>query len=170
MRFAIFGLAHDHAGGFLPLTRNRPDAQLVGIIEPDHEVAARFAKRFNLGPDLFFDSLEALLAKTNVDAVSAFTSTYDHPKVVELCAPHHLTVMMEKPLAVNMKAARAIRGGCEGGWDRDHCDHVRDDDGTPQMTRCTSWWKRSMPLAICERLWCMTGIAGRRKLAARKLF
>ncbi|HEY3855615.1 MAG TPA: Gfo/Idh/MocA family oxidoreductase [Verrucomicrobiae bacterium] len=115
VRFAIYGLVHDHAGGFLPLTRNRPDAQLVGIIEPDHELAARFAKRFNLGPELFFDSLEALLAKTNVDAVSAFTSTYDHPKVVELCAPHHLTVMMEKPLAVNMKAARAIEKAAKAG-------------------------------------------------------
>jgi predicted dehydrogenase len=115
VHLAIFGLVHDHAYGFLPLTRGRPEAQLVGIIEPDPAVAATFAKRFNLDTNLFCDSLEALLARTNVDAVAAFTTTLDHQRVVELCAPHHITVMMEKPLAVDMKEARAIESAAKAG-------------------------------------------------------
>src|SRR5271154_4400661 len=115
IHLAIIGLVHDHAYGFIPLTRNRPDVQLVGIVEPDRELAASYAKRFNLDANLFYPTLEALLAKTNVDAVAAFTSTLDHRRAVEMCAPLHINVMMEKPLAVNMEEARAIEAAAKSG-------------------------------------------------------
>jgi predicted dehydrogenase len=115
VHLAIVGLVHDHAYGFIPLTRGRPEVQLVGIVEPDQEVAATFAKRFDLNSNLFYTSLEALLAKTNVDAVAAFTTTLDHRRVVEMCAPLHIDVMMEKPLAVNMQEARAIQAAAKSG-------------------------------------------------------
>jgi len=108
VRLAMIGLVHDHAYGFIPLTQGRQDAQLVGIVEPDQELAARYARRFNLNSNLFYTSLESLLAKTNVQAVAAFTTTFDHRRVVEMCATRHIHVMMEKPLAVNMVAGRAI--------------------------------------------------------------
>ena len=108
MRFAIVGLTHDHAGGFIPRARNRQDIQLVGIVESNRVLAARYANRFKLSNDLFFESLEELLARTNVDAVATFTSTFEHRRVVEACAPRHIHVMMEKPLAVNMEHARAM--------------------------------------------------------------
>jgi predicted dehydrogenase len=112
---AIMGLVHDHAYGFIPLTRDRPDAQLVGIVEPDHALAMSYARRFHLDNNLFFNSLDALLAKTNVNAVAAFTSTLDHRRVVELCAPLHIDVMMEKPMAVDMREARAIQTAARNG-------------------------------------------------------
>jgi predicted dehydrogenase len=112
---AIMGLVHDHAYGFIPLTRDRSDAQLVGIVEPDHALARSYAQRFHLDSNLFFPTLEALMAKTNVNAVAAFTSTLDHRKVVELCAPLHIDVMMEKPMAVNMREARAIQAAATKG-------------------------------------------------------
>lgn len=115
VRIAIIGLVHDHAYGFIPLTRDRPDVELVGIVEPDRELAATYAKRFNLNSNRFYPTLEALLAKTNVDAVAAFTSTLDHRRVVEMCAPLHINVMMEKPLAVNMEGARAIEAAAKSG-------------------------------------------------------
>ncbi|HEY3862378.1 MAG TPA: Gfo/Idh/MocA family oxidoreductase [Verrucomicrobiae bacterium] len=112
---AIVGLVHDHAYGFIPLTQNRPDAQLAGIVEPDKELAESYAKRFHLNSDLFYPTLDALLAKTNVNAVAAFTSTLDHRRVVEMCAPLHIDVMMEKPMAVNMTEARAIEAAAKRG-------------------------------------------------------
>src|SRR4051794_38152395 len=115
VRFAIFGLAHGHAGGFLPKTRDRKDAQLVGIIEPDKDLAERFRKQFRLDPGLFATSLDELLARTKVDAVAAFTNTFDHRRVVETCAPKGIHVMMEKPLAVNMEHARAIEAAANRG-------------------------------------------------------
>jgi predicted dehydrogenase len=108
VRLAIIGLVHDHAGGFIPKLAGRPDIQLVGIVEPDHDLAARYAASFHLDAGLFHDNLDDLLAHTKVEAVALFTSAYDHRGMVELCAPHGLAIMMEKPLAVNMEAAAAI--------------------------------------------------------------
>jgi predicted dehydrogenase len=108
VRFAIIGLEHDHAGGFIPRARDRQDIQLAGIVEPKAELVARYAKRFQLETNLFFPNLDALLARTNIQAVATFTSTFEHRRVVEMCAPRGLHVMMEKPLAVNKEHARAI--------------------------------------------------------------
>jgi predicted dehydrogenase len=115
VHIAIFGLAHDHVYGLIPMFQDHPDAQLVGIVEPDADRVATIAKRFNLDRSFFSASLPELLAKTNVDAVATFTSTFDHPRVVEMCAPLHIDVMMEKPLAVDMKAARAIQTAAQKG-------------------------------------------------------
>jgi predicted dehydrogenase len=115
VRFAIIGLSHDHAGGFIPGTSGRQDIQLVGIVEPRQDLVARYAKRFQLNTNLFCATLEELLARTNVQGVATFTSTFEHRRVVEMCAPLHLHVMMEKPLAVNMEHARAIEAAAKKG-------------------------------------------------------
>jgi predicted dehydrogenase len=87
----------------------------VGIIEPDRELAERFRKQHKLESTLFFASLEELLARTDVQAVAAFTNTFDHRRVVEMCAPRGIHVMMEKPLAVNMEHAQAIEAAAKKG-------------------------------------------------------
>lgn len=108
VRFAMVGLNHDHAMSFIPRLAGRTDVQLVGIVETNQDLIARYSGRFHLNPNLFYPSLEALFAKTNVQAVATFTSTFDHEGVVEICVAHGVDVMMEKPLATNMKQARAI--------------------------------------------------------------
>ena len=108
VRLAIIGLVHDHAGGFIPALAGRADIQLVGIVEPDHDLAALYVERFHLETNLLHDTLEDLLARAKPDAVALFTSAYDHPHMVELCAPHGLAILMEKPMAVNMEAAQVI--------------------------------------------------------------
>lgn len=115
VHIAIVGLVHDHANGFIPLLRDREDVQLAGVVEPKRELAARYAQRFHLDTNLFFSSIEQLLAKTNVQAVATFTSAYDHRRVVETCAPRGIHVMMEKPMAVNMDHARAIAAAAKKG-------------------------------------------------------
>ena len=108
--FAMVGLTHDHASGFLGRLKVHHELQLVGIVETNEVLIARYSKRFNLDASLFFPSLSALLAKTNISTVSIFTSTYDHERVVKDCAAQGMkVVMMEKPLATNMKQARAIQ-------------------------------------------------------------
>lgn len=115
VRFAIIGLTHDHAGGFIPRIHDTPGVQLAGVVEPKAELAERYAKRFKLDTNLFYSTLEDLLGKTNIQAVATFTSTFEHRRVVEMCAPKHIHVMMEKPLAVNMEHARAIRAAAKNG-------------------------------------------------------
>ena len=51
-----------------------------------------------------------------MQAVAIFTSTFDHPRIVETCARLGIkTVMMEKPLAVNMDHARRIEATSKKG-------------------------------------------------------
>jgi hypothetical protein len=53
VRFAIVGLVHDHARGFMPSAKSRKDIQLVAIVEPNRQVAKSYAERYQLEPDLF---------------------------------------------------------------------------------------------------------------------
>ncbi len=115
IRLAIIGLVHDHVGGMLPSLAGRKDVQLVGIVEPDPKLAASYAGRFHLDPKLFFPTLDALRATANVQAVATFTSTYDHRRVVEMCAPLGIDVMMEKPFAVSVDDARAMAAAAAKG-------------------------------------------------------
>jgi len=58
--------------------------------------------------NIIFDSLEEMLDKTRPDGVITFTSIFDHLKVVEVCAPRGINVMVEKPLAVSTKHAETM--------------------------------------------------------------
>jgi len=115
VRFAIVGLVHDHARGFIPVASSRQDIQLVGIVEPNQELAARYAKDYKLNTNIFYASLEGMLNTATVEAVAAFTSTFDHRRVVEACAARGIHVMMEKPLAVSLEHARAIEVAAKQG-------------------------------------------------------
>ena len=115
VRFAIVGLVHDHARGFIPSAKSRKDIQLVAIVEPNQQLARSYAERYQLESGLFYTNLEELLEKANVQAVATFTSTFDHTKVVETCAARGVHVMMEKPLAVNMEHARAMEAAAKKG-------------------------------------------------------
>jgi predicted dehydrogenase len=108
VRIAVVSLTHVHAMTFIPRMFGRRDLQLVGIVEPDRDIAARYQKQFKLDPALFYSSLDDLLAKTNVQAVLSYAKTADHLRVVKLCAAHHLDVMVEKPMARNAQEARAM--------------------------------------------------------------
>lgn len=115
VRLAVVGLVHGHVGAFIPNALNNRAVQLVGIVEPDEKLAAHYAEMLQLNTNLFFTSLEALLAHTNVQAVATFTTTFDHRRVVEACAPHGIHVMMEKPLAVSLEDSRAMAAAAKEG-------------------------------------------------------
>jgi glucose-fructose oxidoreductase len=109
MRVAIAGLVHGHVSGFLKANLHRTDIELVGIADSSSELAAKYAAEYHIDPSLFFKSLDEMLEKTHPQAVLAYTSTYDHRQVVEICARHGVAVMMEKPLSVSLEDALAIQ-------------------------------------------------------------
>jgi predicted dehydrogenase len=108
LRVAIAGLVHGHADGFFTHSLNRPEIQIVAIVEPDRTLFDRYAAKFHLDPSLYHPDLEEVLRVSKPQAVLVYTSTYDHRKVVELCASYSVPVMMEKPLAVSYEDAQAI--------------------------------------------------------------
>jgi len=115
LRIGIAGLVHGHVGGFLQQNLHRPDIQVVGVAEPDKQLAETIASKFGLAPEILFSNVEEMLSNAKPQAVLIYTSTFDHRAVVEACARHHVPVMMEKPLAVNNEDARAIRAAAERG-------------------------------------------------------
>jgi predicted dehydrogenase len=115
LRVALAGLVHGHASGFFDQFQHRTDMQVVGIAEADGQLVAQFEKRFGLAPSLFYSDLEEMLKATHPQAVLAYTNTYDHRRVVEICARHGVHVMMEKPLAVSLEDARAIEKAARAG-------------------------------------------------------
>jgi scyllo-inositol 2-dehydrogenase (NADP+) len=115
VRFGIVGLVHDHARGFIPGISARQDIQLVGIAEPNAELAQRYARDYKLGTNLFYASLEEMLNQARPQAVGVFTSTFEHRRVVETCAARGIHVMMEKPLAVSVEHAHAIEAAARKG-------------------------------------------------------
>ena len=108
LRVAIAGLVHGHVEGFFENSLHRPDIQLVGIADPDQQLASRYATQFSIDHSLLFSDLEDMLKKTHPQAVLAYTNTREHRRVVEICARYRVPVMMEKPLAVSSQDAHAI--------------------------------------------------------------
>ncbi len=116
LRIGIAGLVHGHVFGFFQTYLHSPAIQIVGIAEPDQDLASRIAKEYGLDKSLFYESLDEMLERAHPQAVVTYTDTFDHRKVVEICARHHIDVMMEKPLAVSYMDARAIeKAAKEGG-------------------------------------------------------
>ena len=115
LRVALAGLVHGHASGFFEQFQKRADLQIVGIAESDGQLVAFFEKKYGLAPSLFYSDLEEMLKKSKPQAVLAFTNTYDHRRVVEICAKYGVPVMMEKPLAVSLEDARAIEKAAHAG-------------------------------------------------------
>jgi glucose-fructose oxidoreductase len=115
LRVVLAGLAHGHAFGFFDQFQKRTDLQVVGIAEADGQLVAQFEKRYGLAPSLFYSDLEEMLGKTKPQAVLAYTNTFDHRRVVEICARYGVPVMMEKPLAVSLEDAQAMVKAARAG-------------------------------------------------------
>jgi glucose-fructose oxidoreductase len=115
LRVVIVGLVHGHVQGFLDHSLHNPEIEIVGISEPDQQLASRYATRHSFAPSLVFADLEEMLQKTHPQAALVYTNTYDHRRAVEICARHGVHVMMEKPLAVSLDDARAIEKAADSG-------------------------------------------------------
>jgi predicted dehydrogenase len=103
LRVAVAGITHGHVNWLL--SRKKPDMVLVGIYEPNDELAQRYAKQYGLDPALIYHDLGKMLDVVKPEAVVAFGSILQHMEVVEACAPRHIDVMVEKPLATTFPQA-----------------------------------------------------------------
>jgi predicted dehydrogenase len=107
VRVVVAGLTHTHVHWILG-REDRGDVEIVGIAEPNRDLARRYMEQHGMSMDLVEDDLEALLDRTRPDAVTAFGTIREHLRVVELCAPRGIHVMVEKPLAVSLDHARRM--------------------------------------------------------------
>jgi len=107
LRVGVAGLVHGHVNWILDRP-DRGDIEVVGIAEPDRELARRYAEQHGFSMELVFDTVEEMVEATRPEAVTAFNTIYGHLEVVEQCAPRGIHVMVEKPLAVSLDHARRM--------------------------------------------------------------
>jgi len=115
LRVGIVGLVHGHVHGFLDKGRHSSEIEIVGVVEPDAQLLSQAATRYGFDRSILFQDLEEMLQKAHPQAVLVYTNTYDHRRVVEICARHGTNVMMEKPLAVSLEDALAIETAAKAG-------------------------------------------------------
>ena len=107
VRMAVARITHGHAG-FILGRKPKPDIELVGIYEPNTDLAKRYAKSFGINENLFYTDMNKMLEAVKPEAVVAFGSIYEHLAAVEICAPKGIHVMVEKPLATNLAHAKRM--------------------------------------------------------------
>lgn len=107
LRLGVAGVSHGHLHEVI-VRQERGDFEIVGVAESNQELRENNGLRKKLDASLFYEDLGEMLDKTEPEAVIAYGSIYDHLAVVEACAPRGIHVMVEKPLAVNMKHANRM--------------------------------------------------------------
>lgn len=108
MPIGVAGLTHGHVNWVFGAEK-RGDIKIVGIVEPNKELAKRLSAQHGYPMDLVFDDLEGMLKFKTPELVTAFGSIYAHLAVVEACAPKGIHVMVEKPLAVSVAHAKKMQ-------------------------------------------------------------
>ena len=107
LRLGVAGVTHGHLGEVMARI-DRGDFTIVGVFEEDDTYRADNQLRRRLPEERFFKDLGRMLDETSPEVVVAFGSIKDHLKVVEACAPRHIHVMVEKPLAASLEDARKM--------------------------------------------------------------
>ena len=123
LKLGIVGLEHGHiefslrggalapAGGLL----NRPDVQIVGIVDTDQALFDSYAQRHHISPSLHFRTIQEMVKQAHPHAVLVFTAPSEHRRIVEECAALGVHVMVEKPLAISYEDALAMQAAAERG-------------------------------------------------------
>jgi predicted dehydrogenase len=125
LKIGIVGLSHSHVHWLLG--NKYDDIEIVGIVEPNKDLAKRYMDQYQMSMELVFDTMELMIRKTKPEAVTAFGSIYEHLEVVEKCAPLGIHVMVEKPLAVSLEHARKMK-------------ELADENGIYLLTNYETTW------------------------------
>ncbi|GAA3570533.1 Gfo/Idh/MocA family oxidoreductase [Snuella lapsa] len=108
LKVGVIGLSHSHVHWILN-DLARKDIDIVGIVEPNKDLAQRYAQQYGYSMSMVYNTIKEMIAVANPEAVTAFGSIYEHLHVVEVCAPEGIHVMVEKPLAVSIAHAKKMK-------------------------------------------------------------
>jgi predicted dehydrogenase len=107
-KIAVVGLVHSHVWGHLATMVEGQNASLAGVSEPNPELVAE-AKKAGVKDDLFFGDYKRMLDEVKPDIVWAFVENNRHLEIAKECAPRHINLIFEKPLASTYVDAKQIQ-------------------------------------------------------------
>ncbi|HET9150616.1 MAG TPA: Gfo/Idh/MocA family oxidoreductase [Gemmatimonadales bacterium] len=110
IRFALVGCGRISANHFEALAKHAEHAELVGVCDIDPAALARAAERTGARP---FDSLDALLAGCDADAVVLATPSGLHSAQAIRCAAAGRHVVTEKPMATRWQDGKRMVEACD---------------------------------------------------------
>jgi len=152
-KIAVIGLVHSHVWGHLHTMVEGKVAKLVGVSEPNSELVAE-AKKAGVPENLFFPDYTKMLDQTKPDIVWAFVENNRHLEIARACAPRHINLIFEKPLAANYQQAKQIKA-------------LAERDGIRVMTNYQmAWWpanyaaKAAVDRGEIGKVWRLHGIVG----------
>ena len=112
VRMGVIGLVHGHVGWILD-REDYGDIEIVGIVEPDRELAIRMSARFGFDMELIYESVEDMLDAVHPEAITVFTNIFDHLAVTKAAALMGVHVMVEKPLAISLDHAKQMKAAAD---------------------------------------------------------
>jgi predicted dehydrogenase len=107
-KIAVIGLIHAHEGSYIPRMVHSDQVKLVGIAESIPDLVNLAKERQGAKDVPFFDDYRKMLDETKPDFVWAFVENNRHLEILRECAPRHIHVIYEKPLASTYRDARAM--------------------------------------------------------------
>jgi predicted dehydrogenase len=152
-KIAVVGLVHSHVWGHLRTMVEGKTAKLVGVSEPNPELVAE-AKKAGVPDNLFFPDYRKMLDDAKPDIVWAFVENKRHLEIAKACAPRHINLIFEKPLAANYAQAKEIKA-------------LAEKNGIRVMTNYQmAWWpanyvaKAAVDRGEIGKVWRLHGIVG----------
>lgn len=107
LNVCVVGFNHDHIYNILN-SYKKGEVNIIGIAEPNKILWNKYGHEFKLPDSLYFDDINKMLAARKPDAVLGYNEVGKHVDIVRACAPKGIPVMVEKPLAANLKQANEI--------------------------------------------------------------
>jgi 1,5-anhydro-D-fructose reductase (1,5-anhydro-D-mannitol-forming) len=102
---AKLSMAHVHAGGYVDQIQRNPHAELRVVWDDDPERGRPAAERYGVP---YSADLEAVLSRSDVDAVAVDAETSKHTDVLIAAAEHRKHIFTEKALTVTLADAEKV--------------------------------------------------------------
>jgi predicted dehydrogenase len=106
----IVGISFDHMhmGDLLRLVEEHPDAEIVGLFDPDRQKMQAASVDFAIPEDRIFTDFDQCMAASRPDLAILCAATADHADYTERLAESGCHVFVEKPFAASADHARRM--------------------------------------------------------------
>jgi 1,5-anhydro-D-fructose reductase (1,5-anhydro-D-mannitol-forming) len=146
VRWGLIGASTIAREWMIDAFRSQPDGAVTAVMSSSGERARTYAAQ--AGIPRAYDSLDALLADPEVDAVYVSTTNELHRDQTVAAAKAGKHVLCEKPLALSLDDARAMRRACaEAGVVMGTNHHLRNAGTHRAMRRAIEEGRIGRPLA-----------------------